>query len=72
MGLYIVAGIILVVGGFLFWLYRAGKSAGSDSVVVDAQKEVIDVQKDVNAARVATADTSTGRVERLRDRFTRK
>lgn len=69
---YVWAGIILAVLGFIVWLYRTGKSSGEDSVVVDAQKEVIDGQEKVNAARVATADSSTGRAERLRERFTRK
>jgi hypothetical protein len=72
MGLYIWAAIILAVLGFLLWLFLQGKSAGKDSVVVDAQEDVIDGQKDINAARVATADTGTGRADRLRERFTRK
>lgn len=72
MALYIWAGIILAVGGFLVWWHRAGKSAGSDGVVVDAQKEVIDEQAKVNAARVVTADPNSDRADRLRERFTRK
>jgi hypothetical protein len=72
MGLYVWGAIILAVLGFVVWLYRTGKSSGEDSVVVDAQKEVIDGQADIQAARVATADPGNDRADRLRDRFTRK
>lgn len=72
MALYIWAGIILAVLGFIFWIYREAKSSGKAGVVVDAQKEVIDGQADIHAARVATADPGSDRAQRVRDRFTRK
>ncbi len=69
---YALVALVVAGLGFLVWFGIRERKAGGDSVVVDAQKDVIDGQKDVNAARVATADTSTGRADRLRDRFTRR
>lgn len=67
-----IAITILAIIAGVWVLGRKLRKAGRNEVIVDTQKEVIDEQQKVQAARVATADTATGRAERLRDRFTRK
>jgi hypothetical protein len=67
MGLYVVAALVLAVGGFLLWLYLAGKSAGTDAIARDVAENSADV-----AARQADAQANAPRskdavVDRLRD-----
>lgn len=64
MALYVWAGIILAVGGFLLWLYMAGKSAGSDSIAADvAEKSASTLAKQDKAGAEASAEDV---VDRLR------
>jgi hypothetical protein len=65
--LIIWAAIILGIGGFLLWLYLAGKSAGTDAIARDVAETAADV-----AARQADAQANAPRskdavVDRLRD-----
>lgn len=65
MTLYLVAGIILAVGGFLLWLYLAGRSAGKDGARADvAVKTSETLAKQDKAAAEASAEDV---VSRLRD-----
>jgi hypothetical protein len=64
MGLYITAGIILVVGGLILWLYRAGKSAGTDSVARDVAENTVDTQQRMDEAGAEARSEDV--VDRLR------
>jgi Flp pilus assembly protein TadB len=70
--IYAIATLAVAAIGFLIWWGVRERRAGGNAVVVKAQKDVINEQAKINAARVATADPSSDRAERLRDRFTRK
>jgi hypothetical protein len=64
--LIIWAAIILGIGGFLLWLYLAGKSAGTAAIARDVAETTADV-----AARQAEAQANAPRskdsiVDRLR------
>jgi hypothetical protein len=66
--LYIWAGIILAVLGFVFWIYREAKSAGTDALARDVAENTADV-----AARQADAQANAPRskdavVDRLREK----
>jgi hypothetical protein len=69
-GAIVLLGLAIIAGLWAFG--RRERKAGQDQIKVQAQKEVIDEQQKVQAARVATADPGTGRADRLRDRFTRR
>jgi hypothetical protein len=66
MGLYITAGIILVVGGLILWLYRAGKSAGTDSVAKDVAKTTADVAQRQADAQANAPRSKDQIIDRLR------
>jgi hypothetical protein len=66
MTLYIVAGIILAVGGFILWLYLAGKSAGATAATHDVLEETAEV---LRKQAQAQADAPQGKqevIDRLR------
>ena len=69
---YAFAAVVVAGLAFLVWFAIRERKAGGNAVVVDAQKDVIDGQAKVNAARVTTADPNSDRAQRVRDRFTRK
>jgi hypothetical protein len=65
--LIIWAAIILGIGGFLAWLFLAGKSAGTDAIARDVAENTADV-----AARQADAQANAPRskvqiIDRLRE-----
>lgn len=66
MTLYLVAGIILAVGGFLLWLYLAGRSAGKDGVRADVAVKTVDVQAAQQKAAVNAPEGKSAIIERLR------
>lgn len=67
-----IAVLVLAVIGGLVAFGRRERKAGRDDERSDTQKEVIDGMAEVNAARVATADSSGERLKRMRVRFTRE
>jgi hypothetical protein len=69
---YALIGLVVVGLAFLVWFGSRMRAGAKDGVRADVAEEVIDGQREVNAARVATADSSTGRADRLQERFTRK
>jgi hypothetical protein len=62
--LIIWAAIILGIGGFLLWLFLAGKSAGTDAIARDVADKTADTlaKQDKAATQAASEDV----VDRLR------
>jgi hypothetical protein len=63
--LIIWAAIILGIGGFLLWLYLAGKSAGTDAIARDVAEDTVDTQQRMDkAAAEARAEDVVDRLRR--------
>jgi hypothetical protein len=67
MTLYIWAAVILAVGGFLLWLYMAGRSAGRDGISARTAEKTADVLRKQGDAVVNAPQGKDAVVERLRN-----
>jgi hypothetical protein len=67
MGLYVWGAIILGIGGFLLWLYLAGKSAGKAGIAADVASKTADVTQKQAQAQADAPRSKDAIIDRLRE-----
>jgi hypothetical protein len=64
--LIIWAAIILGIGGFILWLYLAGKSAGTNAIARDVAETTADVTQAQAQAQADAPRSKDAIIDRLR------